>query len=334
MAMATNGEHFESSEFVLRTFGLGKRFRTRWVVNNLGLQVRRGDVFGFLGPNGAGKSTTIRMMLSLVRPTTGSVELFGKSLHQNRKFCLSRVGGLVERADFYLYLSARKNLESIGTLLGGVGRNEIDRVLDVVGLADRADDKVKTYSHGMKQRLGIAQALLGSPELVVLDEPTSGLDPQGIKEVRDLIQQLSADHRMTVFLSSHLLSEIEQTATRMAIINDGTLIVQGGVRDLLAQSSGVVVITAHPKERALHLLQEQREVRDVRLEGDNLVVSVQPEQVAAVNRMLVTAGVEVTKLAPKRSLEEYFLMLTGGTSEISPRGTRRSERPPPSERIT
>jgi len=323
-SMAAESKQSVSPEFVLRTFGLGKRFRTRWAVNNLDLQVQRGDVFGFLGPNGAGKSTTIRMMLSLVRPTTGSVELFGKSLHQHRSFCLSRVGGLVERADFYLYLSARRNLEIVGSCLGGVDRKAIDQVLDIVGLADRADDKVKTYSHGMKQRLGIAQALLGSPELVVLDEPTSGLDPQGIKEVRDLIKRLSADHRMTVFLSSHLLSEIEQTATSMAIINDGTLIVQGRVRDLLATTTGVVWIDAHPRDQALRLLRQQAMVSDAREEGEGLVVTVRPEQVAAVNRILVDAGIEVRALAPKRSLEEYFLMLTGGASEISPRGARRS----------
>jgi ABC-type multidrug transport system ATPase subunit len=322
--MAKQMTYLASPEVVLRTESLGKRFGTRWVVQTLNLQVRRGDVFGFLGPNGAGKSTTIRMMLSLVRPTTGSIELFGKSLQQHRTFCLSRVGGFVERADFYLYLSARKNLEIVGTLFGGVERKEIDRVLDVVGLLDRAEEKVKIYSHGMKQRLGIAQALLGSPELVVLDEPTSGLDPKGIKEVRDLIRQLSADHGMTVFLSSHLLSEIEQTATRMAIINEGMLIVQGSVRDLLASFSGVVVISARPRQRALQLLREDSMVSEVKEEGENLVAVMRPEQCAAVNSLLVNAGIEVSMLAPKRSLEEYFLSLTGGTTDISPREGRRN----------
>jgi ABC-type multidrug transport system ATPase subunit len=323
--MTSQNEHSESTEYVLRTFGLGKRFQTRWAVNNLNLLVRRGEIFGFLGPNGAGKSTTIRMMLSLVRPTAGSIELFGKSLHEQRRICLARVGGLVERADFYLYLSARRNLEIVGTLLGSVNHKDIDRVLDIVRLADRADDKVKTYSHGMKQRLGIAQALLGSPELVVLDEPTSGLDPQGIKEVRDLIKQLSAEHGMTVFLSSHILSEIEQTATSMAIINEGTLIVQGGVSDLLTASSGVVWIDAHPRDRAFQLLQQQGMVKEVREEGERLIVTVHPDQVAAVNRFLVNAGIEVRAITPKRSLEEYFLMLTGGASKISPGKERRGE---------
>jgi ABC-type multidrug transport system ATPase subunit len=325
--MTPQNEHSESTEYILRTFGLGKRFQTRWAVNDLNLQVRRGDIFGFLGPNGAGKSTTIRMMLSLIRPTTGSIELFGKLLHEQRRFCLAHVGGLVERADFYLYLSARKNLEIVGTLLGGVNHKDIDRVLDIVRLADRADDKVKTYSHGMKQRLGIAQALLGFPELVVLDEPTSGLDPQGIKEVRDLIKQLSAEYGMTVFLSSHLLSEIEQTATSMAIINEGTLIVQGRVRDLLTASSGVVWIDAYPRDRALQLLQHEGMVSGVREEGERLIVTVPSDRVGAVNRSLVNAGIEVRAITPKRSLEEYFLLLTGGASEIGPGKGRRGESP-------
>jgi ABC-type multidrug transport system ATPase subunit len=306
-----------SSEFVLRTFGLGKRFGGRWAVRDLSLEVRPGEIYGFLGPNGAGKSTTIRMILSLVRPTAGEVELFGRRLHEHRRACLGRVGGFVERADFYLYLPARKNLEIIGATFGGASRAAIDRVLDIVGLRDRAGDKVKTYSHGMKQRLGIAQALLGDPEFIVLDEPTSGLDPQGIKEVRDLIRRLAADHRMTVFLSSHLLSEIEQTATSLAIINQGSLVVQGPVRGLLEKSAGIVRITATPVAEALGLLSHDPAVTEVRESGGIIRARIAPGAVPAVNAKLVGAGINVHALIPQTSLEDYFLALTEGSGELS-----------------
>ena len=168
-------------EVVLRTHNLGKKFGKRWAVKDINLEVYRGDVFGFLGPNGAGKSTTIRMILTLLKPTTGSIEILGKDLYRNRTPVLSRVGGIVEKADFYLYLSAYTNLEILGSMTRKVPRDEIMDALSRVGLKSRAFDKVKTFSHGMKQRLGIAQSLLTKPELVILDEPTSGLDPQGMK---------------------------------------------------------------------------------------------------------------------------------------------------------
>ncbi|MGZ3615209.1 MAG: ABC transporter ATP-binding protein, partial [Thermodesulfobacteriota bacterium] len=177
-------------EIVLRTKGLSKRFGKRWAVKDLNIEVHRGDVFSFLGPNGAGKSTAIRMILTLLRPTAGSIEIFGKDLQKNRSAVLSRVCGIVEKPDFYLYLSAYENLKILGSMTRRVRRDEIMETLDVVGLQSRAFEKVRTFSHGMKQRLGIAQALLTEPELVILDEPTTGLDPQGMKEVRELIKRL------------------------------------------------------------------------------------------------------------------------------------------------
>jgi ABC-2 type transport system ATP-binding protein len=311
------------SETVLQTKQLGKRFGKRWAVRDLDLVVRRGEVFGFLGPNGAGKSTTIRMILSLIRPSTGSIELFGKPLARNRGEVLKHVGGLVEKADFYLYLSARRNLEIVAGLLERASGQEINRVLEIVGLADRADDRVKTYSHGMKQRLGIAQALLGSPELVVLDEPTSGLDPQGIKEVRELIGRLSREQGMTVFLSSHLLHEIEQTATSMAIINRGKLVVQGSVRDLLSDRDVKVHIEAEPPERAREVVAGLPFATDVVRKGKTIEAKIPPDRLAEVNRLLVQLGIEVRALVPKRSLEEYFLTITEGISEVTPDGRPR-----------
>jgi ABC-2 type transport system ATP-binding protein len=305
---------------------LGKRYRKRWAVRDLNLTVRAGEIFGFLGPNGAGKSTTIRMLLSLIAPTQGSVELFGRPLRKSRREVLQRVGGLVERPDFYLYLSARRNLEVIGSLRGGASRRAIDDVLDTVGLLARADDKVKTFSHGMKQRLGIAQALLGGPELVVLDEPTSGLDPQGIKEVRELIQQLSHDRSMTIFLSSHLLSEIEQTATSMAIINRGSLVVQGIVKELLAEHESLVRIEADPLDSALGIVREIPGTKEVRLAGERIECTMPRTAIPDLTRRLVSANVNVRALVPKRSLEEYFLSITEGASDVTSTRTNRSHR--------
>jgi ABC-2 type transport system ATP-binding protein len=304
-----------SGDIVLRTVGLSKRFGDRWAVRGLEIVVRRGEIFGFLGPNGAGKSTTIRMLLSLVRPTDGHVELFGRPLLTSRRESLARVGGLVERPDFYLYLSGRRNLQIVAALCGGVPESSIDELLRLVDLFDRRHDRVKTYSHGMKQRLGIAQALLGRPELVVLDEPTVGLDPQGIKEVRELIGRLSAEEGITVFLSSHLLHEIEQTATHMAIINHGSLVTQGEVRSLLSDHEALVRIEADPTARALEVLAQTPFVADLRHERGWIEARIPRDRIAGVNRLLVGAGIEVRALAPKRSLEEFFLAITQTAGE-------------------
>jgi len=301
-----------SGDIVLQTIGLGKRYRDRWAVRDLNLTVRRGEIFGFLGPNGAGKSTTIRMILSLIAPTEGTVQLFGLPLREHRREVLARVGGLVERADFYLYLSARRNLEIVADLNGGSTAATIDGVLETVGLAARAGDRVKSFSHGMKQRLGLAAALLGAPELVVLDEPTTGLDPQGIKEVRDLIAGLASKGNVTVFLSSHLLPEIEQVATNMAIINRGSLVVQGRVRELLGGENGSVRVRATPVQRALEIIRALPYAGGAHAEEDEIVVELSADLAAAMNAELVRGGVEVRSLVPQRSLEEYFLSLTGG----------------------
>jgi len=303
-------------DIVLRTSGLGKRYKKRWAARNVHLEVPRGEVFGFLGPNGAGKSTTIRMLLSLVSPTEGSIQLFGQDLFRNRHSALSRVGGLVERADFYLYLSARRNLEIISSLGGSPQQSDINEVLDLVGLRQRANDRVKTFSHGMKQRLGIAQALIGNPELIILDEPTTGLDPQGIKEVRELIKRLSAERTITIFLSSHLLSEIEQTATSMAIINAGELVVQGKVEELLNSGDSVVRIEARPVAEAKRIISSEQFAKNISEHEGILQVNMPMEQAGRLNALLVQSGVEVRSLVPRRSLEDYFLSITEGATDI------------------
>jgi ABC-2 type transport system ATP-binding protein len=309
------GEPFRK-EVVLKTSGLSKRFGTRWAARDLNLEVHRGDVFGFLGPNGAGKSTTIRMILTLLRPTAGSIEIFGKDLHKNRRSVLSRVCGIVEKPDFYLYLSAYKNLEILGSMTRRVPRDEIMEALDVVGLKSRAFEKVKTFSHGMKQRLGIAQALLTKPELIILDEPTSGLDPQGMKEVRQLIRRLSLESEMTVFLSSHLLSEVELVATRMAVINRGELIVQGSVSELLEKETMEYSIQVSPLDAAINLIGKLPWIEILSAENSRIEVRVNPGHSSELNRLLVTNHIEVSSFYPHRTLEDFFLKITEGTSEI------------------
>lgn len=300
------------SDVILRTTSLGKKYRDRWAAHDINLEVRQGDVFGFLGPNGAGKSTTIRMILSLIKPTDGTVELFGHNLFKEREKALFNVGGIVEKPDFYLYLSAYRNMEIAGSMTLGKtpDKKNIFDSLDHVGLVDRAFDRVKTYSHGMKQRLGIAQALLTNPKLVMLDEPTNGLDPQGMKEVRELIVQLSQERGITVFLSSHLLNEVEQVATRMAIINKGEMVVQGSTADLLQTNANKILLTVEPKKKALGLLKKMKHVAEPSLTEEGITARIEQKDLPDVVKLLVKNKCKVFTIEPKHSLEEYFLSIT------------------------
>lgn len=304
------------SDIILRTENLGKKYKDRWASRKIDLEVHRGDVFGFLGPNGAGKSTTIRMILSLIAPTEGRVELFGHDLHRDREKALRHVAGIVEKPDFYLYLSAYRNMQIAGALtLGSTPTDaKVMETLRLVGLAERAKDKVKTFSHGMKQRLGIAQALLCDPQLVMLDEPTNGLDPQGMKEVRDLITRLTQERGITVLLSSHLLNEVEQVATRMAIINKGTMIVQGTVEELLRAQANTMLVRAEPVKKAVSVLEKTKGASDIRPTEEGIIASIEPSRVPAVVNALVTAKCKVHLVQPKHSLEEYFLQMTSAAT--------------------
>ncbi len=303
-------------QVVLQTKDLSKKFGERWAVRGLNINVNRGDVFSFLGPNGAGKSTTIRMILTLLMPSSGSIEIFGEDLQKNRSAVLSRVCGIVEKPDFYLYLSAYKNLEILGSMTRSIQSREIMEVLDLVGLTPRAFEKVKTFSHGMKQRLGIAQALLTKPELIILDEPTAGLDPQGMKEVRDLIKELSTKNEMTIFLSTHLLSEVEQVATRVAVINRGELIAQGAVSELLDRESTEYSLQVSPDDSALELIRRLPWVEVLSSERGKVEVRVERGRASELNRFLITNGVEVTSFYPHRTLEDFFLKITKGKTEL------------------
>jgi ABC-type multidrug transport system ATPase subunit len=306
----------KEKDIVLRTYGLGKRFGKRWAAKDLNLEIHRGDVFCFLGPNGAGKSTTIRMVLTLLMPTAGSIEIFGKDLHRNRSAVLSHVCGIVEKPDFYLYLSAYKNLEILGSMTRRVRADQITETLEVVGLKARAFEKVKTFSHGMKQRLGIAQALLTRPEMIILDEPTTGLDPQGMKEVRELIKRLSKEHGMTIFLSSHLLSEVELVATRMAVINHGEIIAQGPVSELLGKEPTDYSIQASPPDVAIKLIKNLPWVETISAENGKIEVRVELGRSSELIRVLVTNDIEVFSFYPHRTLEDFFLKITDGISDI------------------
>jgi ABC-2 type transport system ATP-binding protein len=303
-------------EVVLRTNSLSKRFGKRWAVRDLNLEIYRGDVFSFLGPNGAGKSTTIRLILSLLMPTDGSIEIFGKDLYQDRSAVLSKVCGIVEKSDFYLYLSAYKNLEIFGSMTCRIKRDEIIEALDLVGLKSRAFEKVKTFSHGMKQRLGIAQALLTKPELIILDEPTAGLDPQGMKEVRGLIKKLAKEKEMTIFLSSHLLSEVELVSTRMAVINRGELITQGSVSELLDKEPTEYSLQISPLDQAVEFLRKLPCVEVLSVENNRTEVRIEPGCASELNRLLVMNHFEILSYTPHRTLEDFFLKITEGTSEI------------------
>jgi ABC-2 type transport system ATP-binding protein len=252
------------------------------------------------------------MILSLIQPTTGSVELFSHQLQTEREKALAKVAGIVEKPDFYLYLSAYHNMEIAGSLTLGrtPERRKITEALGLVGLIERGQDRVKTFSHGMKQRLGIAQALLCDPELIVLDEPTNGLDPQGMKEVRELIGQLSNQRGMTVFLSSHLLNEVEQVATRMAIINKGKLIVQGRVDELLRESANRILFSVEPQTRALSVLKKIRSVKNAAVNTDGIIANIEAKNIPSVVSRLVAAQCRVSSVKQQRSLEEYFLSVT------------------------
>jgi ABC-2 type transport system ATP-binding protein len=309
-------ENPHNREVVLRTKDLSKRFGKRWAVKNLNLEVYRSDVFSFLGPNGAGKSTTIRMILTLLMPTAGSIEIFGMDLHKDRRAVLSRVCGIVEKPDFYLYLSAYKNLEIFGSMTCRIQRDEIIEALDLVGLKSRAFEKVKTFSHGMKQRLGIAQALLTKPKLIILDEPTAGLDPQGMKEVRGLIKKLAKEKEMTVFLSSHLLSEVELVSNRMVVINRGELITQGSVSELLGKEPTEYSIQISPLVQGVEFLKNLSWVEVFSVENGRIEVRIEPSRASELNKLLVTNHFEVLSYSPHRTLEDFFLKITEGTSEI------------------
>lgn len=295
---------------VLSTHGLTKDFKGLRAVDRLDLSVCRGDVFGFLGPNGAGKTTTIRLIFGLIYPTDGYACILGHRVPENRREALRHVGGFVDDPTFYGNMTARRNLRMLGRMNGEVTEERIEEVLEMVGLSERGESKVGGYSHGMRQRLGIALALIHRPALIILDEPTSGLDPQGMRDVRGLIRELGRQG-ITVFLSSHLLHEVELVCNRAAILHKGRMVAQGAVGELRPHSNAVKVLTGDQR-RALETLRGLVPPASIREDGGYLVFEAGEGMVPEMVRRLVADQVDVLAVTPvmEQSLEDMFLELT------------------------
>lgn len=295
---------------VIKTRGLTKRFGSASsgiiAVDNLDIEVHRGEVFGFLGPNASGKTTTIGMLLGLIAPTSGTIELFGEDTEHNLTKLLKRTSAVLESSAFYPHLSGYDNLLIFARTIGGIEKCRIDEVLETVGLKKRAASKVRTYSLGMRQRLSVATALLNDPELIIMDEPANGLDPSGIIEFRELTRSLGEQGK-TVFISSHLLHEIEQVCDHVAIINRGKFLAQGSVDELLHRGKMLQISVPDP-DSASNLLMNLDWVKTIETDDSHVFVEIPAEKAAEVNRILVTGGVAVSEIKmSENSLEDFFL---------------------------
>ncbi len=292
--------------------GLRKRYGRIQALDGLDLTVQPGEIFGFLGPNGAGKSTTIRILLGLIRPSGGSARMWGLPAGSVASRSGGRVGALVEEPAFHEYLSGRRNLELLASLSGPLDRRRVDEVIDLVGLTGRERDPVRAYSHGMKQRLGIAQALIPRPKLLILDEPASGLDPRGLVEVRDLLQRINREEGITVFLSSHLLHEVELICTDAAMVRKGKIVRRDKVANLLSGAQTVLHITVDDGTKALEIVTGMDFVQSAELRDGVLRLSCPADAAADINAALVSAGLRVSSLSHERmSLEDLYLQIMG-----------------------
>lgn len=296
---------------VIEVNHLSKDFGNIAAVRDLSFHVNEADIYGFLGQNGAGKSTCIRMLLSLIRPTSGEIRIFGKELNAHRHEILRNTGAIIERPDMYRYLTGYENLAIFARMSGiAVTRKRILEQLDMVGLADRGNSTVKTYSQGMKQRLGIAIALVHDPKLIILDEPTNGLDPQGIADMRELILRLSHEMKKTVVISSHLLAEIEQLANRMIIIDRGKKIAEGTVASLLDPSDTLLQVETTDNNMALQQLQGSAWATGVAIVKQTIRMHIHKKDIPALVQYLNDKGIGIIAIRPSHSLEDYFLSLT------------------------
>lgn len=300
------------AKVLVEFLNVSKSYGTFKAVDGLDLKVLQGDVYGFLGPNGSGKSTSLRMLLGLIKPESGEVKIFGKSLSENPKEILSKVGCIIEKPDFYLFLSALDNLKILGRLSGiQTSSQKLKDILEIVGLENRGKDKVRTFSHGMKQRLGLAQALLHDPELIILDEPNTGLDPQGIIDMRKLITTLQKEQGKTIILSSHILFEIELIASRMIILNKGKKVIEGSVNELLSNEDLVVTIEVSEAEKTAFFLASS-EWRDKIEKQDNKFFSlrISKEEIPALQEKFHAENIRIYSVQYRKQLEDYFLKLT------------------------
>jgi ABC-type multidrug transport system ATPase subunit len=297
---------------IIQVSQLSKAFRTVKAVNDISFTVNKGDVYGFLGQNGAGKSTTIRMLLTLISPTAGSIEIFGHNLFTHRKEILKQVGAVIEKPDLYKYLTGFENLRLFARMSGlSIKDQQLNNQLEMVGLSERAHSKVRTYSQGMKQRLGIAVALVHDPQLIILDEPTNGLDPQGIADIRNLILHLSRHQGKTIVVSSHLLHEIEMIANRMLIIDKGRKIVEGSVEELFDPTRIMVHVQVTNPAAVMAYIQTSPWNAFVKEQQDQtIVLQMDKKQIPVLASDLVQAGAGILAIQPQHSLESYFLSLT------------------------
>jgi len=318
------GESKQQPEIVLRVKGLQKKIRRKPIIHDVSFDVQAGEIFGFLGPNGSGKTTTIRMLVDLIKPTAGEIEVCGYNIDRAPEQALRHIGCIVENPEVYTYMTGWENLEHFARMQEGIGEDRIHEVVEIVGLEQRIYDKVKTYSLGMRQRLGIAQALLGRPRLLILDEPTNGLDPKGIKELREFVRML-ADQGMSLFISSHLLSEIQLMCDRVAIISHGRVLAVGKVDELVDQAGSYVVWQFDDREAGRQLLAQQHHVQFIGpgehgideslLAGleQPLITTMDMDQIPAMVEQAVRGGIgvlSVQRIAP--TLEQLFLKMTEG----------------------
>ncbi|SHE35210.1 bacitracin transport system ATP-binding protein [Seinonella peptonophila] len=301
-------------DYILRTYHLTKHYKDKVVVDDLNMNIKAGDIYGFLGQNGAGKTTTLRMLLGLIRPSAGEIELFGAGLNGNKSKALERIGAIIEYPGFYLNLSAVDNLEIHRRLMGMGNKECIDEVLTTVGLLDVKHQQVKNYSLGMKQRLGIARALLHHPELLILDEPTNGLDPGAIREVRELFLKLAKQRGITFIISSHLLNEIEQVANRIGIIHKGNLLEEIDDKTLQQKTRRFLEIKVDDDQRAAYVLEQELQVTDYQIAGTGVLrIYEYLDRTDLVNTTLTQHNIGVKEIVLSRgNLEDYFLNLTGG----------------------
>jgi len=304
-----------TEEIALQTVGLTKSYDGKEVVRDLSIEIPQGDIYGFLGPNGAGKTTTIRMILGLIRKDAGTVRIFGSDKpNESRR----ELGGIVETPALYPYLTGRDNLRVLGAYSGGVDDKTIEETIETVRMTKRADELVSTYSLGMKQRMGMAQALMTRPKIMILDEPTNGLDPAGMREVRELIRELNAEHKLTVFVSSHLLGEVSQMCNRVGIIQNGTLVAQGPVSELLSSEGAVEVKLEVDDVDAASFVVEKLEWASAvgQAPSGEMLLRLKEDRCAELNKMLVDSGIGVGALIPQRmTLEDFFIEVTGSNGE-------------------
>lgn len=304
---------------VIEVKQLSKQYKNIKAVDALSFTVNKGDVYGFLGQNGAGKSTTIRMLLTLIQPTEGEINLFGLKLNTHRNEILRNIGAVIEKPDVYKYLSAYNNLKLFARMSGiHTSDKQLMQQLNMVGLKDRAHDKVNTFSQGMKQRLGIAVALVHNPHLIILDEPTNGLDPQGIADIRNLILHLSREMNKTLLISSHLLSEMEQVATRLLIIDKGRKLVEGAATELFDPSQTLVELQTLDNEAAISIIRNSSWQNTLQAKRSNSVLlKMHRNDIPDFHNWLAQQNIRLMSLQPKHSLEDYFLQVTSGEQHVA-----------------